>query len=208
MPAMSRLESAFCRHRLWRASTRRLVLPWALQQTQLTGEVLEIGAGSGSMAGELLATQPRVRMTVTDIDPEMVAAASQVLNGFGDRVSVVRADASALAFPTASFDAVLSLLMLHHIGRWEEALADATRVLSPGGLLLSYDLLSRWPNRLVHRLDGSPHRLLQFSELEEVLGQLPLTDVRLDVRLAGLVVRFQGRKSTEGREDRPALRCA
>lgn len=198
MPAMSRLESAFCRHRLWRGAARRVVLPWALQHTQPVGEVLELGAGSGWMAREMLAAQPRLRMTVTDIDPVMVAAAARVLGDFDDRVSVVQADAIALLWPTATFDAVLSFLMLHHVGRWEEALAEAARVLKPGGLLLGYDLLSRWPNRVVHRLDGSPHRLMRLPEFEDVISHLPLTNVRLDVGLGGLVVRFQGRKSARG----------
>jgi 16S rRNA A1518/A1519 N6-dimethyltransferase RsmA/KsgA/DIM1 with predicted DNA glycosylase/AP lyase activity len=65
---MSRVEKAFCRSAPWRAFTRRLVLPCALQGTRLDGEVLEIGAGSGAMAQELLATEPAVTMCVTDFD--------------------------------------------------------------------------------------------------------------------------------------------
>ena len=50
MPVMSALEGAFCRSAPWRALARRTVLPWALGGEHLTGDVLEIGGGSGAMA--------------------------------------------------------------------------------------------------------------------------------------------------------------
>jgi len=53
MPAMSRFESAFCRGAGWRAFASRIVLNWALQGQQLSGDVLEIGGGSGAMAARL-----------------------------------------------------------------------------------------------------------------------------------------------------------
>ena len=75
MPTMSRFEAAFCRSAPWRFVARRMVLPWALQDTRPGGDVLEIGAGGGAMAAELLATNPDIRMTVTDFDATMVSAA-------------------------------------------------------------------------------------------------------------------------------------
>jgi methylase of polypeptide subunit release factors len=61
MPTMSRFEAAFCRSAPWRFWARRVVLPWALQGIQPDGHVLEIGAGSGAMAAELLAAYPASR---------------------------------------------------------------------------------------------------------------------------------------------------
>jgi hypothetical protein len=55
VPSMSRFQSAFCRSAPWRTFARRAVLPWALQGFRPQGDVLEIGAGSGAMAAELLA---------------------------------------------------------------------------------------------------------------------------------------------------------
>jgi hypothetical protein len=75
MPAMSRFECAFCRGAGWRAFAGRVVLPWVLRGERLDGDVLEIGGGSGAMAARLLATHPTLRITVTDYDQAMVAAA-------------------------------------------------------------------------------------------------------------------------------------
>ena len=44
-----------------------------------------------------------------------------------------RGDAEALAFPDASFDAVVANFLLLHLGRPERALAEFARVLAPGG---------------------------------------------------------------------------
>ena len=98
MPTMSRFEAAFCRSALWRFWARRMVLPWALQGIHPEGRVLEIGAGSGAMAAELLGAYPGVTMTVTDFDPDMVAAAQRRLMPYAERSTVRQADATSLPF--------------------------------------------------------------------------------------------------------------
>src|SRR5947207_11171444 len=128
MPAISRVHAALCRSRPWRAFAGNAVLPWSLQGFEPHGDVLEIGAGSGAMAAELLARYEQPTMTVTDFDPEMVDAAAARLTPFGDRVTVRQADATALPFPDESFDAVLSWIMLHHTVEWEKAMAECLRV--------------------------------------------------------------------------------
>src|SRR5438105_2616732 len=121
---MSTFEKAMCQSPPWRWFTRRIVLPWALQGIRPDGEVLEIGGGSGAMASELLAAHRGLRMTVTDFDDDMLARARPRLERFGDRVVVRQADATALPFDDESFDAVVSFIMLHHVGHWEAALAE------------------------------------------------------------------------------------
>lgn len=80
----------------------------------------------------------------------MRAAASRRLAG---RAVVGTAGVTALP-ADASFDAVVSLLMLHHVIEWQRALAEIARVLRTGGVLLGYDLLETPAARLVHRLAG------------------------------------------------------
>ncbi|MGH9274888.1 MAG: class I SAM-dependent methyltransferase, partial [Acidimicrobiales bacterium] len=138
---------------------------------------------------------PDVSLTATDVDDEMVEAAAARLSRFGDRVTARSADATALPFPDRAFDAVLSWVMLHHTVEWEKALAEAIRVLRPGGTLVGYDLLSTPPLRLLHRSDGDRLRLIHLPELREALADHPLEMAVLTPSIAGLVVRFTLQKA-------------
>lgn len=194
MPSMSWHEQAFCRSGAWSWMARQLVVPWALGAETLSGDVLELGSGSGAMAAGILARHSDVRLTATDYDVAMVALASARLAPYGERASVRQADAASLPFPDERFDAVLAFLMLHHVGCWEQALAEAARVLRPSGLLIGYDLLATRATRALHRL-GHEHgeRLIEIDALESTLAALPLDAVT--IRVTGrLVVRFRAAK--------------
>ncbi|MEY2565866.1 MAG: hypothetical protein QOE35_395 [Actinomycetota bacterium] len=195
MPSMSRFQSAFCRSAPWRTVARRVVLPWALHGFEPRGDVLEIGAGSGAMAAELLALYPGVRLTVTDVDDEMVEAAAARLSPFGGRATARDADATSLPFADDTFDVVLSWVMLHHTVEWEKALAETIRVLRPGGQLIGYDLLSTAPLRRLHRTDGDHLRMMHLPELREACRNLPVGTAVLTPSLAGLTVRFALQKA-------------
>ncbi len=197
MPAMSQFHAALCRSLPWRAVAGHAVLPWSLQGFDPHGQVLEIGAGSGVMAAELLTRFDLSTMTVTDFDQAMVDAASARLAEFHDRVTVWRADATALPFPEGSFDAVLSWVMLHHTVDWDKALAESVRVLRPGGHLVGYDLVSSAPLRMLHHGDRNV-RLMGVGELRAVVNDLPVDEAIITPGLAGCVVRFLlRRRSTE-----------
>jgi ubiquinone/menaquinone biosynthesis C-methylase UbiE len=193
---MSTVERALCRSLPWRLFTRRVVVPWAIGPTGLRGEILELGSGSGAMAAELLERYPTIRLTATDVDPTMRAAAARRLERFGDRVRVQEADATRLPFGDASFDGVVSFIMLHHVIAWEDALAEVARVLRPGGMLAGYDLMRSGPNRLLHRRDVSRHRMATVDALRSRLTELPLAEVSVRPGLGGMVARFRGQRSS------------
>lgn len=205
MPAMSSLEQAFCRSLPWRAFTRRVVFPWAIGDNDLTGDVLELGSGSGAMAVELLDRYPTIRLTATDVDPAMRAAASRRLTGYGDRVEVRDADATQLPFDDARFDAVVSFIMLHHVIDWETALAEIARVLRPGGVLVGYDLVESPMSKLTHRLDRSPHRMASTDGLRARLAALPYQHIIVSPTLGRLVTRFRADRTTRQTPDTERL---
>src|SRR5947207_1986025 len=132
MAVMSAFERWACVNPAWRAFTARAVIPWVFGSHELEGEVLEIGTGAGANAAALLARYSQIHVTATDVDPAMLEAARARLEQYGDRVRIASADASALDFGDASFDAVVSLLMLHHVGDRPKALAEIARVLRTG----------------------------------------------------------------------------
>lgn len=195
MPVMSAIEQAWCRSVPWRAFTRRAVFPWAIGSLELKGDVLELGSGSGAMAVELLDRYPDIRLTATDVDPAMRAAAVRRLAPFGERVTVEHADATELPFSDAAFDAVVSFIMLHHVIDWEAALGEAARVLRAGGILVGYDIVMSRVGTVLHKLDRSPHRLATVPELRARFAELPFTDVRVVPGIAGTVTRFRAERT-------------
>lgn len=191
MPAAAR---TFCTGRPYRLLAGRMLLPWVLQGRRPAGELLEVGAGSGAMAAQMLRAHSGLRVVATDYDPGMAAVAAGVLAAFGDRASVQEADAAALPFADGSFDMTLSCAMLHHVIRWEMALAEAVRVLRPGGWLAGYDILDTPVVRLLHVAEGGQVRMMKMGDLEAELRRLPLTDIRVRHSALRQVVRFSARK--------------
>jgi ubiquinone/menaquinone biosynthesis C-methylase UbiE len=179
----------------YRLVARRVILPWILQGEQPAGEGLEIGAGSGAMTAQMLTLYPRFRMVATDYDTELVSTAEQLLAGFGKRASVQRADAAQLPFQAGRFDLVLSAAMLHHVIEWDNALAEAVRVLRPGGRLIGYDMLDTVPVRLMHIGERETTLLQRQDQLRAALERLDVTDVRAKTALGGVVMRFAARKA-------------
>lgn len=188
---MSGIESWFCRSAPWRGFAGRAVLPWVLDETPIGPDALEIGAGSGAMAYELLRRRTDLHLTVTDIDPKMVAAATERLAPFGTRATTVVSDATALDVTDGSFDTVCTWLMLHHTITWRDVIADTRRVLRPGGSVVGYDLTDSSIARLIHRLDRSPHHLIAADDLRYELEHHGFEDIHVQRSFAGTVMRFR-----------------
>ncbi len=117
-----------------------------------TGEVLEIGAGTGR---NLPLYRAAARVVALEPDPDMRARARHAAEGAAVPVEVVDGDAMALPFPDRSFDTVVSGLVLCTVPDPARALAEIRRVLRPGGTLRFYEhvrsadhRLARWQDRL------------------------------------------------------------
>jgi SAM-dependent methyltransferase len=94
------------------------------------GRVLEVGVGTGIVAAAVAARGRSV--FGVDLSEAMLRRA---VDRVGSRV--VRADALALPVASGSMDNVLFVAALHAIGDVPGAVAEATRVLRPGGRLLA-----------------------------------------------------------------------
>jgi ubiquinone/menaquinone biosynthesis C-methylase UbiE len=68
-------------------------------------------------------------------DPEFLAIAEERALHSGGRIRVIHGDGMALDFPDATFDAVVFGMVLCSVPSMERALAEAARVLRPGGQL-------------------------------------------------------------------------
>ena len=105
--------------------------------------VLEVGCGTGEMAMRARA-RSGPRGAVAGIDPslEMIAVARRKAARAKLDIDYRVASVEALPFADATFDVVLSSLMMHHLPEdlKPRALAEIRRVLKPGGRLLVVDL--------------------------------------------------------------------
>ena len=99
------------------------------------GRVLDVGAGTGTLAIALTSARPDVEVIGIDGDPEILALA-RAKPGAG-AVRFEQGLAGQLELPDASVDAAVMTLVLHHLApdAKRRALADLARVLRPGGQL-------------------------------------------------------------------------
>ncbi len=126
------------------------------------GDLLDIGTGTGRML-EVLGPQAR-RAVGVDQSREMLAVARAKLEGVALRHCHVRqADMYQLPFPAAAFDTVVIHQVLHFAEEPARLLAEAARVLAPGGRLLVVDFA---PHGLESLRTEHAHRRLGFADGE------------------------------------------
>ncbi len=125
----------------WAAHIQDEVLPQATAGVDLGADLLELGPGPGA-ATEWL--RHRVRRLVA-LEHEQDAARRLADRYAGSNVEVACGNAAALGYPDGSFDTVASFTMLHHVptrALQDKVLAEAFRVLRPGGAFVGSDSLA------------------------------------------------------------------
>jgi SAM-dependent methyltransferase len=127
--------------------TRREVL------AEASGRTIDIGAGTGANIG--LFPESVTELALAEPDPHMAKRLRERLAKSGERGEIVEAPAQSLPFEDSSFDTAVFTLVLCTIPDPAAALAEAARVLRPGGRLLFVEHvraqepgLARWQDRL------------------------------------------------------------
>ena len=142
--------------------------------------VLDIGCGTGTLAVLIKREQPSV--TVTGLDPDPPALARAVRKAARARVAVQfdRGFAQDLPYADATFDRVFSSMMFHHLGKAERsrALAEARRVLKPGGRFEFLDFSGGTHNPLAKMLHGSQLDAATHERLLRRMGEAGLIAAR------------------------------
>jgi ubiquinone/menaquinone biosynthesis C-methylase UbiE len=98
----------------------------------LSGRVLEIGCGTGTMFAHYGAA---ARVEAIEPEGDFLALAEEKAPAFGGRIRTGKGDGMRLGFDNAAFDAVVLGLVLCSVPSVERVLAEAFRVLRPGGEL-------------------------------------------------------------------------
>ena len=168
---------------------------------RLTGgkRVLDAGCGAGSGSAELAA---RARLVVgIDVSADAIDFARE--NYPLGNLRFERGSCSSLPHPEASFDLVVAFEVIEHLENWRELLAEARRVLAPGGRFIVST-----PNRLYYTesrgaTGANPFHVHEFDyrEFAEELGAVfPRVQMFLENHVEG--VTFQPAGPASGVEAR------
>ena len=144
--------------------------------------LLDLGTGTGRML-ELLAPHAERGLGI-DLSRQMLEVARSNLERTGaSNCQVRQADITHLPYPEKSFDAVTIHQVLHFLDEPAAAIAEAARVLAPGGRLVVIDFL---PHMLENLREEQNHRRLGFAgdEIESWFAGAGLKGIKSE-HLAG-----------------------
>lgn len=145
---------------------------------------LDLGCSAGLYTRELARLLGASGHVVgVDISPSMLRQAARNCEAAGVEASLLRADAESLPFAPESFDGVLCGGSLNEFGNPGRALAEAARVLKPGGRIAIMGLLKSDTPRgsLVQRfLNTGGAQFFSTSGIREMLSEAGLTPEELE----------------------------
>ncbi len=117
-------------HRLWKDAMVEWLNP------QPGWRVLDVAGGTGDIALRIArAVRGEAEITVCDINPDMLAEGIRRAKG-ESAIRWIAGDAEALPVPDAHFDAYTIAFGIRNVTHIDKALAEARRVLRPGGRFL------------------------------------------------------------------------
>lgn len=149
--------------------------------------LLDVGCGFGGTIQQINAGHSGMHLTGLNIDARQLAAAeAQTKAANGNRIEWVEADACDLPFEDNSFDRLLAVECVFHFPSRERFLAEAARVLKPGGYLAVSDFVPA-----VAWFGKTPFWMAIRTRIAKsygTLGNVPLRSYKSQGKRAGLVL--------------------
>ena len=134
-------------HRLWKDAMMDWLAPRPGQR------LLDVAGGTGDISFRFLDRAPSATATVLDMTESMLVEGRKraEADARADRLDWVVGDAMALPFEANSFDVYTISFGIRNVTRIADALAEAYRVLKPGGRLMVLEF-SQIPNELMQKV--------------------------------------------------------
>ena len=123
-------------HRLWK---RDLITMLNAPRGETPFRLLDVAGGSGDIALRYARDSgPKATAVICDISPEMLEVGRNRISAadLQNRIACVEGNAEALPFESSSFDAYTIAFGIRNVTHIDKALAEAYRVLKPGGRFL------------------------------------------------------------------------
>ena len=123
-------------HRLWK---RDLITMLNAPRGETPFRLLDVAGGTGDIALRYARDSgPKATAVICDISPEMLEVGRNRISAAGlqNRIACVEGNAEALPFESGSFDAYTIAFGIRNVTHIDKALAEAFRVLKPGGRFL------------------------------------------------------------------------
>ena len=195
---MNENHAHVCTSPEWAEHIQTEILPVLTRDIDLGTDMLEIGPGPGAATDWL---RHKVdRLIAVEVD---ATAAALLAERFADpHVEIVTGSGADLSYPDESFDSVGCFTMLHHVptlALQNKILAEAFRVLRPGGVLIGSDGL---PSTDLHDFHADDtYNPIDPASLLSRLQTLGFSEITLMVDWS---LKFVARKPDAAEQERAA----
>lgn len=179
------------RYRLWRR-TVEVCRAFSLYGPKPIRDILDLGAADGRMLQSIHERFPGARCAGVEYDAGLAALASSLPD-----IEISRGDIQALEFGDASFDTVSAAAVIEHVRDPAKAVAEAARVLRPGGIFVMTSPSPFWEalaTRLGHLKNDQHNEVMDLARLRRLAEDAGLEVVEAEKFMlspVGMPLEFQ-----------------